>query len=220
MKKADKVIFSLLVVVAVLSTLVLLSQYLGLTGTTVKNSTDKKVDGELVQLGFYRFEAPRTLPDTPLENLQGEGVTLTNRHQQWQLVNFGYMFCPDICPVNLRLMAAVKTAWDADYPDNPLAITNITFDPARDTPEQLSPYLEHHHPDFYGLTGELDNIRALARQLNVVFIHEKPDEYGNYFVSHSDSIALINPDGLFAGLFKGPYEQERIKRVLEIITGV
>ena len=171
--------------------------------------------------GFYQFNPPRQLTTVALLDLQQQPVTFPAPGNHWQLVNFGYLFCPDICPINLRLLADIKTAWDQQHPQYPLTVTHITFDPERDTPADLKTYLAYHHPEFTGLTGELKAIRQVARQLNVTFIHEPPDEYGNYFISHSDSIALLNPQGQFVGLFKGPYRREVIEEVLgAVIIGL
>ena len=131
------------------------------------------------------------------------------------MINFGYMFCPDICPINLEFMGEVKTAWDAKAAES-LAITHITFDPERDTPEKLSPYLNYIDENLVGLTGELEEIRKIATQLNTVFIFEEPDQYGNYFITHSDSIALLNPEGQYVGLFKGPYDKDKVLSLIHI----
>jgi len=140
-----------------------------------------------------------------------------NTTEKWQLVNFGYMFCPDICPINLRLMSEVKKEWDAEEKVTDFDITHITFDPERDTPDRLSKYLDYIDTNYIGLTGDLEEIRKVAQQLNTIFIHEKPDEYGNYFITHSDSIALLNPQGQYVGLFKGPYDKDNMVKALEYL---
>ena len=172
---------------------------------------------QLFELGFFRFDNARALAPVPLEDLEGNKTTLSTYNDQWQLVNFGYMFCPDICPVNLQLMSEVKSMWDASNKEQSFDITHITFDPARDTPDRLSQYLNYIDPSYAGFTGELENIRKIAQQLSTVFIHEKPDQYGNYFVTHSDSIAVLNASGEYVGLFKGPYDKENIVRALELV---
>jgi protein SCO1/2 len=172
---------------------------------------------QLFELGFFKFDNARALAPVPLEDLNGNKTTLTTHHGQWQLVNFGYMFCPDICPVNLQLMSEVKSIWDTSHQDKAFEITHITFDPARDTPDRLSQYLNYIDPNYIGFTGEVENIRKVAQQLSTVFIYEKPDEYGNYFVTHSDSIAVLNPQGEYVGLFKGPYDKDNILKALELV---
>ncbi|MGH1486426.1 MAG: SCO family protein [Cellvibrionaceae bacterium] len=211
--KVQKFTVVILVVLGVLLIAGLIApKFLGST-----TGADKK---QLAELGFYRFDSPRNIAPVVLKDLKGEKVTLIGRHEQWQLVNFGYMFCPDICPVNLRFISDIKKAWDAENSQNPFAITHITFDPERDTADRLEKYLDYHNTSYDGLTGDLENIRKVAQQLNTVFIHEKPDEYGNYFITHSDSIALINPKGQYVGMFKGPYDNYNIDSVVEVLSSV
>jgi protein SCO1/2 len=172
---------------------------------------------QFFELGFFKFDNARALAPIPLEDLEGNEAMLATHTDRWQLVNFGYMFCPDICPINLQLMSEVKTIWDTTHTEKTFDIINITFDPARDTPDRLSQYLNYIDPTYIGFTGELENIRKVAQQLSTVFIHEKPDEYGNYFVTHSDSIAVLNPKGEYVGLFKGPYDKDNILKALELL---
>jgi len=186
--------------------------------TILKDQAAAKMNTvDLSDQGFYRFDKPRQLKPVALTNLSGEVVNLAEGNGQWQMINFGYMFCPDICPVNLALMGEVKTQWNSKTDQAPLSITHITFDPQRDTPEKLNPYLNYIDDDLVGFTGEAEEIRKIATQLNTVFIYEKPDEYGNYFITHSDSIALLDPSGNYVGLFKGPYDKDKVISVLEQI---
>jgi protein SCO1/2 len=197
--------------VALFSILVLIVFVLKNTGFTEGSKE------QLFELGFFKFDNARALAPIVLEDLEGNEALLATHTDHWQLVNFGYMFCPDICPINLQLMSEVKSIWDTTHTEKTFDIINITFDPARDTPDRLSQYLNYIDPDYIGFTGELENIRKVAQQLSTVFIHEKPDEYGNYFVTHSDSIAVLNTKGEYVGLFKGPYDKDNILKALELL---
>jgi len=208
---AKKITIVLLFLFTLLVALVVVFQQGGIS--VFKGSSSQRDD--LVKLDFYLFDQSRKLAPMTLNTLDGEDVTLASAADQWQLVNFGYMYCPDICPINLRLMSELKQEWDAGNNSTSFAITHITFDPERDTPDRLSKYLEYINPAYIGLSGELENIRKVAQQLNTIFIHETPDEYGNYFVTHSDSIAVLNPAGEYVGLFKGPYNKENMTKALE-----
>jgi len=164
--------------------------------------------------GFYAFSVPRVVKPVTLQEVSAKGSDNLSFPEEggWRLVNFGYMFCPDICPRNLRLMAQVKDTLLTR--GKALDIVHVTFDPARDTPKNLAVYTEHYHKDLRALTGDIESIQQLAQQLNVIFVHEQPDEYGNYFITHSDSLALLNPQGQYMGLFKGPYKQQGLIEVI------
>lgn len=176
---------------------------------------------QLFEHKFFLFDQPRVLSKVMLSNMTGESKLFSEHLQGWRIVNFGYMFCPDICPINLALLNDIKVAWDQEHKagryNESLGIVHVTFDPARDTPDVMQPYLNYMNPAFYGLTGDLEQIRRLAQQLNMVFIHEKPDDQGHYFITHSDSMALINPKGEYVGIFKGPYEQDRMLKALALL---
>jgi protein SCO1/2 len=213
----------LIIVISCLVILVLAS--IGARLYLANKENAKSVNREaLARLDFFLFESPRTLAPVVLENMQGEGKPFSDHLAGWRVVNFGYMFCPDICPINLSFLNDVKTTWDTaqgagSLNSEPLNILHITFDPERDNPKLLNQYLTYMNPSFYGLTGDVNNIRAITQQLNVVFIYEEPDERGNYFITHSDSMALINPQGEYVGIFKGPYNKENMLQALETVIG-
>ena len=208
----------LLFIVGLLTVLVLAS--IGARIYLAKKDSAQTVDREaLAELDFFLFQAPRQLSSVVLTNMQGEEKPFADHLSGWRLVNFGYMFCPDICPINLSFLSDVKNTWEQQENPTPLNVLHITFDPERDTPKLLNKYLTYMHPDFYGLTSDVERIKAITQQLNVVFILEQPDERGHYFITHSDSMALINPQGEYVGLFKGPYNKDNMLQALGVVIG-
>jgi protein SCO1/2 len=43
------------------------------------------------------------------------------------------------------------------------------------------------------------------------------EEGGNYSIDHSANLALINPQGHFAGFLMPPFDKERVLQVLEVL---
>jgi len=210
---SDKRVLSITVVLVI--ALAAVFAFLGGGGNSHKHMQE-----QLLPLKFFLFDQPRQVAEMPLSNLSGEPKPFGQHVDGWRLVNFGYMSCPDICPINLSLLSDIKNEWDDESFASGLPALNImhvTFDPVRDTNELLGQYLNYMHPHFYGLTGDLSHIRRLAQELSFVFFHEKPDEEGNYFITHSDSMALINPQGQYVGMFKGPYQKENMIAALKIL---
>lgn len=202
------VIFLLVLVIASIAARLYLAE---------KDQRAENIQQAFVELGFYKFDQPRTLSDVLLTNLDGEEKVFGKHASGWRIVNTGYLSCPDICPINLSLLNHLKIEWDKQEGAAPFEVVHITFDPKRDTPDLLKRYLNFVNPSFYGLTGDVTSIRQLTQQLNMVFIYEKPDEQGNYFVTHSDSMAVINPAGQYVGLFKGPYQMDKMTQALSML---
>jgi len=94
----------------------------------------------------------------------------------------------------------------------------VTVDPVRDNPNQLKIYLKNFSENFTGLTGGLDQIYNFATRVNAPFtpINNSEDPY--YTVDHTGSIVLIDPGGNYAGFFRAPHNQDKIKKALLEIT--
>lgn len=129
----------------------------------------------------------------------------------WTLVFFGYTSCPDICPLTMATLGqfSQRLAEETDYGDD-TKVVMVSVDTERDTVEQLANYVTFFNSDYTGVTGEYIQIFNFARQLNVAFNYLPAGNEGEYDVSHSGEIALINPNGHFHGFFKHPPEPEQM----------
>jgi protein SCO1/2 len=117
---------------------------------------------------------------------------------KFQLIYFGYTFCPDVCPTTLALIAA---AMDKLGPaQNRITPIFITIDPARDKPEVLKKYLAAFGPRFVGLTGAPDQIAQVEKEYRV-FAKKQPLAGGNYSMDHSSVIYLMGPDGKLVSFY-------------------
>ncbi|RKT44859.1 SCO family protein [Thiocapsa rosea] len=136
-----------------------------------------------------------------LMDANGRAVTDADFPGQFQLVAFGYTYCPDICPTTLVETAAIlKQLGERAERVQPIF---ITVDPQRDTPEVLTTYTAYFHPRIIGLTGSPALVERAARNFNVRF--EKVTEPGapadRYHVDHSAGMYLLGPDGSYIRKF-------------------
>ncbi len=116
------------------------------------------------------------------------------------LVEFGYTFCPDVCPLGLQLFADVldKLGPDADK----VQPIFITVDPARDTPAQLRGYVDHFSPKIVALTGSEQDIATVAREYRVYYkLGADHATHPNYSVDHSAILYMMDRNGKFVGHF-------------------
>ena len=124
------------------------------------------------------------------------------------LIYFGYTFCPDICPVDVAVMAsAVDLLAEQGFDLTPVF---VTIDPARDTPEALTYYAEAMHPRMIALTGSDAEIKAAADAYKVYYQRvDLEDSAAGYLMSHSTFTYFVMPDGLRA-LFRNGFPPEEM----------
>lgn len=136
-----------------------------------------------------------------LRDVNGRAVTEGDFAGRFQLITFGYTYCPDICPTTLVEMADVlKRLGDGAAR---LQAIFVTVDPERDTPQVLTTYTAHFDARILGLTGSPELVKSAADRFKVRY--EKVREPGapadQYSVDHSAGMYLLGPDGAFAQKF-------------------
>lgn len=156
---------------------------------------------------------PKTKPIPPFQLATTRGVfTQKNLKNQWSLLFFGYTYCPDICPVTLSMLSQMKVKLTQLYPQfaKNTQFVFISVDSQRDTPEKLAEYVQFFDNDFIGVTGTIEQIKTLTRQLGIVFIKKPGNTEDDYLIDHSAQILLVNPQGQWAGIFSAPHEAENL----------
>ena len=130
----------------------------------------------------------------------GRRVTEADYAGRWQLVYFGYTYCPDVCPTTLAYMAKVIDLL-GDKADR-VAPLFITVDPRRDTPAVMAAFVAAFHPRLIGLTGTEAEIAAAADAFRV-FYERTPDVSApdGYLMAHSGYIYLMTPKGRYEAVF-------------------
>jgi len=161
------------------------------------------------------FSTPRLLSDIELTRHDGEAFTSDQFEGKWDVINFGYTYCPDICPTNMADMnIAHKQLTELGLEDQ-VRFWMVSVDPARDTVKQLSLYVPYFNEAFIGLTGEDDQISTLATQLSAVYYQEGEGE--GYTVAHSDNYAIIDPNGHFVALMRPPHKPSHISDSISLL---
>lgn len=135
-----------------------------------------------------------------LTDTKGRTVTNENFRGKWQIIYFGYTFCPDVCPTTL---AEITNALAELGPRaNAVQPIFITLDPARDSAKVLAAYLKAFDPRFVGLRGDPETIQELATQFHAYF-RLRGLGHGEYTVDHSSFLYVFDPKGAFVELLTG-----------------
>ena len=136
-----------------------------------------------------------------LQDPNGRSVTSEEFIGRYQLIAFGYTYCPDICPTTLVEMAAIlKQLGDQAERIQPIF---ISVDPERDSGKVLKTYTEFFDPRILGLTGPVALVRRAADNFKIRYakVTEPGAKPGNYAVDHSAGMILLGPDGQFIKKF-------------------
>ncbi len=167
---------------------------------------------QLSQAGIFLFDTPRSIPELRLQNADGGQWTEQQLRGQWDLLFFGYTFCPDVCPTTLAELRQLIADLPEAARDN-LHVTLVSLDPERDTPERLREYLDYFNPAFSGATGKPEQLEKLAAALSIAYI-EPDTSQQDYLVDHSGQVVLVDPEGRYAGFLRAPLQRESVTRYL------
>ncbi len=115
------------------------------------------------------------------------------------LVYFGYVNCPDICPVSMAAGAAALNALTAEERAKTRMIM-VSVDPDRDTPAKLKEYVAYFHPAMVGAVGTAAETAAIAKSYGVGYVRQATRPDGGYAVDHSSVTYVIGPDGKLADM--------------------
>lgn len=173
--------------------------------------------GALVPKHATLLPQPKALAEFHLIDQSGNQFTRDALRGKWTMMFFGFTHCPDICPATLQKLAAARDriagrSSSHAHPD----IVLISVDPDRDSVDVLGQYVGYFGADVSGITGDLAEIRRLAAQFGVFFEREAASD-GNYNVSHSTAVMLINPDAEFHAVFGSALSIDDIAHDLPIV---
>lgn len=158
------------------------------------------------------FQLSRGSAHTPL--------TIQDLKDHWTLVAVGYTSCPDICPLTLSHLREIYPILTEKLPN--FQVLFISVDPQRDTSNKLQEYLRFFHPEFLWASASHDILYPLTQELGLHYaITSDADRNSHYYVDHSTSLALINPQGEVRARFtpKDPSQDTRVP-LEELLKGI
>lgn len=159
---------------------------------------------------------PHPLNDFTLMGKSGEPIRLSDLRGKVVALFFGYTHCPEECPTTLSDYKRAKQML-GDEADE-VAFAFVSVDGLRDTPEQMTSFLDLFDGEFVGMTGTETQLRTLGAEYGLVFDRENLSEPAasndgddsqhhqaaenepaldsqNYFVQHTSPSFLIDRNG-------------------------
>lgn len=152
------------------------------------------------------FAALSTRPDV---------ARLSDLNGRWRIIFFGYMHCPDFCPLTLADYKNAKAVL-GEAAASEVAFLFISVDADRDSIALMRPYLANFDPDFVGFAAD---DKTLARiQPDYGFYYERRMESGSdavYTIDHSTRSYLLDREGVLRTTFAYDTPPERIAEALQ-----
>ena len=145
--------------------------------------------------GIVLEDAPPK-PSFTLEDMDGRPFDFRKETDGYAtFLFFGYTSCPDVCPVHMASLAAVRRELPSEL-QRSMKVVFVTTDPERDTPERIRSWLASFDPDFVGLTGSKAVVDSIQLSMGLPpSIYQPPDESGFYIVGHASQVLAFSPDG-------------------------
>ena len=143
-------------------------------------------------------------------HLQSRGhgpVDLGSLRGKWTFVFFGYRSCPDVCPNTLHELGAMQALLEDRSPGlaRQTQVLFVSVDPDRDSAEKLASYAAYFGPRIIGATAGRGALDRLTQQFGAAYRIEPETAPGEYPVSHSSAIFLVDPYARLVAAFSQPH---------------
>jgi protein SCO1/2 len=156
-------------------------------------------------LAVQDFSAPSTHPEV---------AALSDLNGRWRLIFFGYMHCPDFCPLTLVDYKNAKAAMGEAAEE--VEFVFISVDADRDTVALMQPYLANFDPDFVGFAA--DDATLARIQPDYGFYYERRLGSGSqavYTIDHSTRSYLLDREGVLRATFAYDTDPELMAAALQ-----
>jgi protein SCO1 len=162
------------------------------------------------------FDPPREAPGFSLDGSNGEKLSLRDHLGKVVILEFGFTYCQDVCPITLARLTEVYKKLGDEARD--VQLIYVSVDPKRDTPERLREHLTAFNPSFLGATGTTDEVAAVLKAYGVVAeqVVSKNKALG-YAVNHSSSLYLVDRQGKLRALVPFGTRPDDIVHDLELL---
>lgn len=162
------------------------------------------------------IESPQPKPEFVLTDTAGQEYDFVSETEgRLTLLYFGYLSCPDICPVHLAQIAETFDRIPAVARD--AEVVFVSVDPGRDSPAEIRAFLDNFDTRFTGLTGNPEELEAAQKAAGVPPARIVGDG-DDYTVDHAGWVIAYAPDGLNHAIYPFGVRQSEWNNDLRILA--
>lgn len=142
-----------------------------------------------VDIGYTKSYAQ----DFSLADHDGRPRTLADFRGKAVVLFFGYLQCPNFCPLTLARLAETLQLLGEDA--KRVQVLFVTLDPERDVPVALKDYVTTFHPSFLGLYTSPAATPELALGFRIYFRKVPTTDGKSYHIDHAVFSYAYDPRG-------------------------
>ena len=188
----------------------------GLWSARRRGAADPWIDAP-PELQALLWPQPRPIADFELRTQRGEPFGLAQLRGQWNLLYFGYLQCPDVCPTTLQSLSGLRRLLQADALPGPAPrFVFVSVDPGNDTAQRIDAYLGHFDRELVGASGDPAQLARLAGSLGVMYA-EHVDAKGVRSMDHTTAIIVVDPRGRGVAALPGPHQPQSMQRQFALL---
>lgn len=171
---------------------------------------------EAVAAGTYVgqvIDPPIQVQDFEAPSSHADVTRFSDTDGTWRVIFFGYMHCPDFCPLTLVDYKHAKAKLGDAVDD--VTFVYVSVDAVRDTADALEKYLANFDTAFVGFSA--DDATLVRIQPDYGFYYERRMAAGSqavYTIDHSTRSYVVDRDGVLRTSFAYDTQPEAIASAL------
>ncbi len=157
----------------------------------------------------------------------GGDFELTYRAEPWKfsaepkklnLLYFGYVKCPDVCPLTLSYAGGAFRKLSSEQLEK-IRLIFVSVDQENDDPEAVADYATNFFASFIGLSGSLQQIDKTIGLYPASYMVEKNEKsYIGYSIIHTDKIFFLNEKGIVQDFIASPRDSDLVlQKIKELL---
>ncbi len=150
-----------------------------------------------------------------LKGPRGQVFQLEEHRDKAVLLFFGFLSCPDVCPMMMTKLSGVYSLLGDDR-DEVLTVF-VSIDPDRDTPEAIKEYLDYFKIPSIGLTGSKKEIDEVVARYKTYYERVSIDSAVGYVFNHTDHLYFIDRKGKVRSIFHAEDKNEKVAKKIKKI---
>jgi len=185
----------------------------GATGGVAGGASPSPAGSPVVDVASFLDPIPTAAPAIRLTDPNDQPLDLASFRGAPVFVFFGYTHCADVCPATIGTVGLALEAFGGDA-----RAIFVSVDPERDTTAWLREYIRFMPAAFTPVTGTPADIRATADAWGVRYAREATGPDGDYEMSHTADVFLVDGGGTRRATFPFGTSSEEMTAVLQSIA--